>query len=129
MSEVVSNLLYTKEHEWLRIEGTTGIVGITDHAQNLLGDIVYVELPNVNEEVDAGDEFGTIESVKAVSPLFMPISGKVIRINEALENEPEAINEDCYGDGWIIAIEPFTMDDKDMLLTSEQYETYLEEEV
>ncbi len=129
MSEVVSNLLYTKEHEWLRIEGTTGVVGITDHAQNLLGDIVYVEFPKVNEEVDAGDEFGTIESVKAVSPLFMPISGKVVRVNEALESEPEAINDDCYGDGWIIAIEPFNMDDKELLLTSEQYETHLEEEV
>lgn len=128
MRKVASGLLYTKEHEWVRIDGTTCTVGISDHAQNLLGDIVYVELPVVNDEIDAGDEFGTIESVKAVSSLFMPMSGRITEVNEALEDEPEIVNDDCYGEGWLIRFEATNLDDQDALLAAEQYETFLAEE-
>ena len=128
MREIASGLLYSKDHEWVRIDGTECVVGISDHAQNSLGDIVYVELPTEEDEIDAGDEFGTIESVKAVSPLVMPMSGKIIEINQALDDEPEMINDDCYGAGWIIRIEAFNMEEQDALLSPEQYETYLAEE-
>ena len=128
MREIVSGLLYSKEHEWVRIDGTDCVVGISDHAQNLLGDIVYVELPAVDDEIDAGDEFGTIESVKAVSSLFMPISGKITEVNEALDDEPEIVNDDCYGHGWLIRFEASNLDEKDSLLSPEQYEDYLAEE-
>ena len=128
MREIASGLLYTKEHEWVRIDGTDCVVGISDHAQNLLGDIVYVELPAVEDEIDAGDEFGTIESVKAVSSLFMPLSGKILEINEALDDEPEIVNDDCYGRGWFIRFEATNLDEQDALLSSEQYEAHLAEE-
>jgi len=128
MREIASGLLYSKEHEWVRSDGTECVVGISDHAQNSLGDIVYVELPTVDDEVDAGDEFGTIESVKAVSSLVMPLSGKIIEINDALDNEPEMINDDCYGTGWIIRIEAANLEEKEALLSPEQYETFLAED-
>jgi len=128
MKEIPSGLLYIKDHEWVRIDGTECVVGISDHAQNSLGDIVYVELPTLNDEIDAGDEFGTIESVKAVSPLVMPMSGKITEINETLDDEPEMVNDDCYGAGWIIRIEAADMEEKDALLSPEQYESFLAEE-
>ncbi len=128
MREIASGLLYSKDHEWVRIDGTECVVGISDHAQHSLGDIVYVELPSLDDEVDAGDEFGTIESVKAVSSLAMPMSGKVIEINDALDNEPEMINDDCYGTGWIMRIEAANMDEKAALLSPEQYEIFLAED-
>ena len=128
MREVASGLLYSKEHEWVRMDGSSCVVGITDHAQNLLGDIVYVELPVAGDQIDAGDEFGNIESVKAVSSLFMPLSGKIIEVNSNLENEPEIINDDCYGEGWLVRIEASNLDDQETLLSAEQYKEFLAEE-
>ncbi len=128
MSEIPSGLLYTKDHEWIRVEDNKGIIGITDYAQNSLGDIVYVELPSVNDEVDAGDEFGTIESVKAVSPLFMPISGTVTEVNADLADQPEMVNDDCYSDGWLVRVEIANPEDTENLLSPEDYETFLIEE-
>lgn len=128
MREVASGLLYSKEHEWVRIDGSSCVVGITDHAQNLLGDIVYVELPVEGDQIDAGDEFGNIESVKAVSSLFMPISGTIIEINTNLEDQPEIINDDCYGAGWLVRFDAADLTDQEVLLSAEQYKKFLAEE-
>ncbi len=98
-------LLYTKDHEWIKIEGTTATVGITDFAQNELGDIVYVDIPTAGQQVDEGAVFGTVEAVKTVSDLFMPVGGKVIEVNRKLDANPESVNKDPYGDGWMIKIE------------------------
>ncbi|AGC44815.1 glycine cleavage system protein H [Myxococcus stipitatus DSM 14675] len=105
MSNIPENLKYTSDHEWARIEGNKAVVGITDHAQNTLGDVVYVELPKVGRKVAKGEAFGTVESVKAVSELFSPLSGTITKINEELTGEPELLNTDTYSDGWIIEIE------------------------
>ncbi|WP_338866896.1 glycine cleavage system protein GcvH [Myxococcus stipitatus] len=105
MSNIPSNLKYTAEHEWALVEGNKVTVGITDHAQNTLGDVVYVELPKVGRKVAKGEAFGTVESVKAVSELFSPLSGTITKVNEDLTAEPEMLNTDTYGDGWIIEIE------------------------
>ena len=98
------HLKYTKEHEWIRIEGAIGVVGITDHAQSELGDIVFVELPGKGKTVKQGESFGTIEAVKAVSDLFSPVSGEIIETNPLLEKLPESVNKDPYGEGWLIKI-------------------------
>lgn len=121
MADIMPELLYTKEHEWIRIDENIGTIGITDYAQKSLGDIVYVELHNVGEEIDAGDEFGTIESVKSVSPLFMPVSGKIIEVNVDLEESPELINDACYGDGWLIRVELVDTKEEDSLLSADEY--------
>ena len=105
MSEIPKDNLYTRDHEWIRIEGDKAEIGITDHAQKALGDIVFAELPEIEDEIDAGDEFGSVESVKAVSSLFMPVSGRIIAINTELKDSPELINEECYDDGWVVRIE------------------------
>ena len=119
---VPANLLYTKDHEWLRIEGDMAYVGITDFAQGELGDIVYVEIETEGEEVAQGAVFGTVEAVKTVSDLFMPVTGTVEEINGDLEDNPEVINEDAYGKGWMIKIK-FTGEESELadLLTAEQY--------
>jgi len=101
MSEIPKDNLYTRDHEWIRIEGDKAEIGITDHAQKALGDIVFAELPEIEDEIDAGDEFGSVESVKAVSSLFMPVSGRIIAVNTELKDSPELINEECYDDGWV----------------------------
>jgi glycine cleavage system H protein len=98
------DLLYTKDHEWVRIEGDTATIGITDFAQGELGDIVYVEIETLNEQIEQNGTFGSVEAVKTVSDLFMPVAGEVIELNEALENQPELVNSDPYGDGWMIKI-------------------------
>jgi glycine cleavage system H protein len=98
------NLLYTEEHEWMKVDGDEAYIGITDFAQKELGDIVFVEVETVEEELDKGEAFGTIEAVKTVSDLFMPVAGTVLELNEKVEDEPEIINKDPYGDGWIIKI-------------------------
>jgi glycine cleavage system H protein len=103
---IPANLKYTKEHEWARIEGNRVVVGVTSHAQEALGDVVYVELPKVGTTVTAHKQFGVIESTKAVSDLYSPISGKVVKANDALTDNPQTINSDPYGAGWIIEIEP-----------------------
>ena len=103
---VPQNLKYTKEHEWARVSGNTVVVGVTQHAQEALGDVVYVELPKVGSTITAGKQFGVIESTKAVSELYAPITGKVVKVNEALSDKPDTVNMDPYGEGWIIEVEP-----------------------
>jgi glycine cleavage system H protein len=122
---IPEDLLYTKSHEWVRIEGDTATIGITDHAQDELGDIVFVELPEEGDAFDAGESFGTVESVKAVSDLYAPVGGEVVEVNSALEDAPENINEDPYGEGWIVKLR--TTDEAD-LLSPEEYEKVVEEE-
>ena len=121
-------LLYTKEHEWLKISGDTGTVGITDHAQKELGEVVYVELPKVGDKFDAGETFGTVESVKAVSELFIPVSSEVIEVNEELGAAPETINSDAYGKGWMIRIRIRDAKETAALMSAEQYDEYTKEE-
>ena len=102
---IPDSLQYTKDHEWIKIDGTTATIGITDFAQGELGDIVYVDISTVGKEVAAGDVFGTVEAVKTVSDLYMPIAGKVLEVNSLLDGSPEKVNEDPYGDGWMIKAE------------------------
>ena len=128
MSTIPKNNLYTRDHEWLRIEGNKAEVGITDHAQKALGDIVFVELPDTEDEIDAGDEFGSIESVKAVNSLFMPVSGRVIAVNTELKDSPEIINEECYDEGWVIRLELSNQEESTELLSSEDYKEFLLDE-
>jgi glycine cleavage system H protein len=118
---IPKDLAYTTEHEWVSVDGKIATVGITDWAQGELGDIVFVELPNVGDKTDAGDSFGTIEAVKAVSDLYAPVSGKITEVNAALDDDPMAINRDAYGDGWIIKIEMSDPDEVDSLLDAEGY--------
>ncbi len=118
---VPENLHYTEEHEWISVSDNIVTVGITDYAQGELGDVVYVELPEEGEEFAQMDTFGTIEAVKAVSDLFAPVSGKVVKINSALADSPEIINKDPYGDGWMIQIELEHKSELDQLLNAEQY--------
>ena len=122
---IPEDLQYTSSHEWVRIEGDTATIGITDHAQDELGDIVFVELPDEGATFDAGDAFGTVESVKAVSDLYAPVGGEVVEVNSALEDAPENINEDPYGEGWIVKLH--TTDEPD-LLSPEEYGKVVEEE-
>jgi len=122
---VPEDLQYTKSHEWVRTEGDTAIIGITDHAQDELGDIVFVELPAEGDTFDAGEPFGIVESVKAVSDLYSPVGGEIVEVNSALEDAPEKINEDPYGEGWIVKLR--TSGEAD-LLSPEEYERVVEEE-
>jgi glycine cleavage system H protein len=115
------DLLYTKDHEWVKIEGETAVVGITDYAQKELGDIVYVEVDTVGETLDKEETFGTIEAVKTVSDLFMPLSGEVTEFNEGLESTPDVVNKDPYGKGWIIKMKLSDASETDELLTPSQY--------
>jgi len=124
---VEKDLLYTKEHEWARIEGDTATIGITDHAQEMLGEITFVELPAVDSEVSAGNEFAVAESSKAASDIYAPVTGKVTEVNNELESNPELINEDCYGKGWICKIEVTDKSSVDELMNSERYEQLLKE--
>lgn len=126
MSNIPTELKYVSSHEWLRKEEDGSItIGITEHAQDLLGDIVYVELPEIGEVVAADDEISVVESVKAASDVYAPISGEIVSINENLEDEPELINSDPYGDGWFFRIKPDNIEDYDNLLTAEQYQEEL----
>jgi len=118
---------YTKEHEWIQVSGNTGLVGITDHAQESLCDIVFVELPKVGGNLEAGKTFGTVESVKAVSELYAPVAGRVVAINESLNQAPEQINKDAHR-AWMVKIELTHPDDLRSLLSAEEYETYIAEE-
>src|SRR6266480_2560112 len=118
------NYRYTKEHEWVEVKGDTGTVGITDHAQKELGDIVYVELPKVGDKFNAGQAFGNVESVKAVSELFLPVSGEVVEINEDVGSAPETVNADPYGAGWLIRIRLRDAAETADLLSSEEYDEY-----
>jgi glycine cleavage system H protein len=119
---------YAKSHEYVHVEGDVGTVGITDYAQKELGDVVFVELPSVGTQLDAGDELGSIESVKAVSELFAPVSGEVVEVNERLREKPELVNTDPYGDGWMVRIRMTDATEVDELMNAEEYEEYCEAE-
>jgi len=126
MSELPGDLKFTKEHEWLRQEEDgTVTIGITDHAQSALGDLVYVELPEIGHEVEAGGEMAVVESVKAASDVYAPIAGEVVAINEELADDPEKINGDAYGDGWIVRMKP--SDEDAETLTPDEYQEFLDE--
>ncbi len=128
MASTPEDLSYTKDHEWVRVKGEEATVGITDHAQQQLGDIVYVELPKVGDKFETSEPFGSVESVKAVSEIFMPLSGTVAQVNDALNDSPELVNEDPYGDGWMIRIKIDKPSQVHALLTSIAYEDYIKEE-
>ena len=115
------NLKYTNEHEWIRVEGDIAYVGITDYAQEQLGDIVFVDIPTVGESLEAGEVFGTIEVVKTISDLFLPVAGEVLEQNEALEENPELVNKDTYGEGWLIKMKPADVKAVEDLLDAEGY--------
>lgn len=125
MSHVPANLKYSKEHEWVKIEGQQARIGITDFAQDELGDIVFVELPEVGSEVKVNETFGTVESVKTVSDLFAPVSGKVVAINQSLTDAPELVNSNPYEDGWMIVVEMSNPAELDDLLDAAGYEAHI----
>ncbi|MEQ8687766.1 MAG: glycine cleavage system protein GcvH [Imperialibacter sp.] len=118
---IPENLLYTKDHEWVKVDGDIATVGVTDFAQSELGDIVYVEIEKEGEEVDIAEVFGTVEAVKTVSDLFMPLSGEVTEVNAALEAQPELVNSDPYGEGWMIKVKVSNISEKEELLSAAAY--------
>ena len=118
---VPENLKYSQDHEWIRVEGDVAFIGVTDYAQSNLGDIVFVEVETVGEELDKGEAFGNVEAVKAVEELYMPVSGEVLESNESLEDEPELVNKDPYGDGWMIKIKLADVGELDALLDEAAY--------
>jgi glycine cleavage system H protein len=120
-----ANCQYTKEHEWVRVEGGDGVVGITDHAQKELGDIVYVELPKVGASVEQGKTLGSVESVKAVSDIYSPVSGEVIAVNDLLTTSPEKLNEDPHGQAWLVKIRLSAPDEAKSLMSAEDYQAYV----
>lgn len=122
---VPAELKYTKEHEWIRVEGDEAVVGITDYAQSQLGDIVFVECETVGDELEAGDTFGTIEAVKTVSDLYLPVSGEILEFNPELEDEPELVNKDPYGKGWIVKIKLSDDAELDGLLSADAYKAII----
>ena len=125
MAKVIEGLYYSESHEFVRVEGDFGFVGITDYAQNALGNVVYVDMPEVDDEVAAGEEFGAVESVKAASDLYSPVSGTVVEINEALEDEPELINQDAF-ENWIIKVELSDKGELDNLMNAADYAAFCE---
>jgi glycine cleavage system H protein len=129
MSEIPGDLKFLKSHEWARVEGDGKVtVGISDHAQGLLGDLVYVELPNVGDRIEAGNACAVVESVKAASDVYAPVSGKVVEVNSALADKPETINEDAYGDGWLFVVEADEPDQLNELLGPDDYAELLEDD-
>ncbi len=124
---IPENLLYTDDHEWVKVDGDIATIGITDFAQKELGDIVFVEVETVDEDLDKGESFGTIEAVKTVSDLFMPLTGTVVEFNENLESDPEVINKDAYGEGWIVKIKMADSSELDDLLDQSTYSGNIEE--
>lgn len=120
-----SENLYSREHEWVRVEGDTCVLGITEFAQEELGEIVFVELPEVGQSFNATDEVGTIESVKAVAEVYTPVSGEVLEVNSAVEDDPELLNDDPHGDGWLIKLKIDAKSELDDLMSAEQYEEYI----
>lgn len=128
MIEIPEELKYTDEHEWARVEDDLVVIGITDYAQDALGEIVYIELPSEGDEITKGDSFGGVESTKSVSDLYAPVSGEVVEVNESLLDSPETINEDPYGDGWLIKVRIHDSDEFDELMDGEQYSAFVEKE-
>ena len=123
MAKVIEGLYYSESHEYVRVEGDFGFIGITDYAQNALGNVVYVDMPEVDDEVAAGEEFGAVESVKAASDLYSPVSGTIVEINEALDDEPELINQDAF-ENWIIKVELSDKSELDALMDAKAYEAF-----
>ena len=129
MSEIPGDLKFLKSHEWARVEGDGKVtIGISDHAQGLLGDLVYVELPNVGDQVEAGTACAVVESVKAASDVYAPVSGKVVEVNEALADKPETINEDAFGDGWLFVVEMSEPEQANELLGADDYAAGMEDD-
>ena len=128
MANVPEDLHYSKDHEWVRVDGDLAIVGITDYAQNSLGDVVYVELPKVGDDFSANESFGSVESVKAVSEMFTPVTGQVTEVNESLTDEPEKVNSDPYDAGWMIRLRMTNPGEVDSLLTAAEYEDFTKAE-
>lgn len=126
MSKIVEGLYYSESHEFVKVEGNTGFIGITDYAQHELGNVVYVDMPEVDDEVSQGEEFGAVESVKAASDLMSPVSGTVVEVNEALEDEPGLINKDAF-ENWIIKVEISDMAELDNLMNAEAYKAFIGE--
>jgi glycine cleavage system H protein len=125
MSTYPENFHYTKEHEWVSVDGGIATVGITDHAQRELGEIVFVELPNVGDRFEKGGEFGTVESVKAVSEVYSPVSGTVVEINDMVSNDPEKLNDDPHGEAWLVKIKLTAPEEIKQLLSAAEYQTYI----
>ena len=123
MAKVIEGLYYSESHEYVRVEGDFGFIGITDYAQNALGNVVYVDMPDVDDEVEAGEEFGAVESVKAASDLYSPVSGTVVEVNDALEDQPELINQDAF-ENWIIKVELSDKSELDSLMNAKAYEAF-----
>jgi glycine cleavage system H protein len=128
MANIPDDLHYSKDHEWVRVEGNIAVVGITDYAQDSLGDVVYVELPKVGDDFAANESFGSVESVKAVSEVFSPVSGEIVGINETLADAPEKVNQDPYGEGWMIRVQMSNAGEVDSLLTAAEYEDFTKAE-
>src|SRR5918993_431143 len=128
MANVPEDLHYSKDHEWIRVEGEIGTIGITDHAQDSLGDVVYVELPKSGESFAAHEPFGSVESVKAVSEIFTPVGGEITEVNESLQDEPEKVNTDPYGEGWMIRVRMSNPGEVDSLLNAAEYEDFTKAE-
>ncbi len=128
MVEILEELKYTKEHEWAKLEDDLVVIGITDYAQDALGEIVYIELPSEGDEITKGNPFGAVESTKSVSDLYAPVSGEVVEVNEALLDSPEAINEDPYGEGWMIKVKPYDVGELQDLMDSDEYTEFIEKE-
>ena len=124
---MTNDLRYTKDHEWVRLQGSVGRIGITDHAQQQLGDVVFVELPKVGAAIAAGGRFGTVESVKAVSELFCPLTGKVSAVNEELQKKPETVNSDPYGAAWMIEVEVADPAEVEALMTATEYDAFVKD--
>jgi glycine cleavage system H protein len=116
-----NELIYTEDHEWVKVEGDIATIGITDHAQSELGDIIFIEFPKINDQVEKTEPFGTIEAVKTVADMFAPLSGKILEINKILEESPELVNSDAYGEGWIVKVSVDDLDQLNDLLSSENY--------
>ena len=127
MSKIIDGLYYSESHEYVKVEGNVGYIGITDYAQHALGNVVYVDLPDVDDEVTAGEEFGAVESVKAASDIISPVSGTIIEVNEALDDEPELLNKDAFGN-WIIKVELSDKSELDGLMDAKAYEAFCENE-
>ncbi|MDT5059825.1 MAG: glycine cleavage system protein [Acidobacteriota bacterium] len=128
MANVPEDLHYSKDHEWIRVEGDVGTIGITDHAQDSLGDVVYVELPKAGESFEAHESFGSVESVKAVSEIFTPVGGEITEVNESLQDAPEKVNTDPYGEGWMIRVRMKNPGEVDSLLNAAEYEDFTKAE-
>ncbi len=125
---IPDNLKFTKDHEWVKVDGNNAVVGITDYAANHLGDIVYVELPGEGETLTKEETFGVVESVKAVSDCYAPVSGKVVEVNDPLKDSPEVLNQDCYGEGWMVRVELADTSELDELMDPKQYAAFCAEE-